>query len=136
MPLLLLPGIGILLGVAATRHSTFQTEIHHLMEAPEHLSVKILAHLRSRARYFRNAMIALHLSAITFAIGSLVGGLLEFTTMNGDLPVTIFTSIGIAASVFGMMELIREAMLSQEVIVDHLDQVSQHMAKAEKRVEG
>lgn len=121
MPLLLIPGIALLIGAASTRYATFQQEVHHLLMDDMDINEAAGAHLRARAIYFRNALVALHLSANSLAVGSIVGAVLDLTGgISPQAVVVFFTALGVLSLVFGTGELIRESFRSQDVVFEHL----------------
>lgn len=121
MPILLIPGIGLLLNAASTRYSAFQAEIHHLLDDGAALPVLTHAHLRARARYFRAAFVSLHLSASVFAAGSIIGALLRLMGVNAVESLTLlFTAFGILSLIWGTNALMRESLRSEEILIAHL----------------
>ena len=121
MPLLLIPGIALLIGAASTRYATFQQEVHHLLMDDMDINVDAAQHLKTRAVHFRNALVALHLSANSLAVGSIVGAVLDLTGgLSPQAVVVFFTAVGVLSLVIGTGELIRESFRSQDVLFEHL----------------
>ncbi|NDJ59824.1 MAG: DUF2721 domain-containing protein [Chloroflexi bacterium] len=121
MPLLILPGVGLLLMSTSIRYAQIHNEIHHLMDGGHRVMEITEAHLRQRAVLFRNALVGLYISAGAFAIGSISGVIIDVLTGDSELIVIAVACVGIASLVFSAIELIRESILSLEIITDHLD---------------
>ena len=127
MPLLLLPGIALLINASSTRYSAFQMEIHHLLSDSDRATPVALQHLHKRALMFQTALVALHLATSLFAIASLLGALLDILGAPEYIVVFVLTSIGIVALLIGAVELSREARLSHEVILSHIEKLEKDL---------
>lgn len=69
-PLVLLPGVALLVISTSTRYAQLHEEFHRLLVSTEPTTVDLARHLLARARLFRNALIALYTSVCLFALGS------------------------------------------------------------------
>lgn len=126
VPLLLLPGVGLLLMSTSVRYGQIHTEVHHLLEMEHSITSWFKWHLHNRAMLFRNALVALYIAAGQFATGGLIGAVMDVVSgpVASYIAVSIFTTIGIICLVFAIIELIRESRLSLRVIESHLDAIT------------
>ncbi len=120
-PLLILPGVCLLILSTSARYSALHTEIHHWLEDSHDLEVLKHAHLITRARLFRNALVALYISVFVFVCASIIGAIFGLLAVpGGDVMVFGVAFIGILALGFASFELIRESLLSLDVIKAHV----------------
>ena len=77
IPILLLPGVALLVMSTATRFGQIHNELHHLLEVDDAVTPIFWQHLSRRAMLFRNALVSLYLSIGAFVMGSLVGAVLD-----------------------------------------------------------
>ena len=120
LPLVLLPGVALLIMSTSVRYGQIHSELHHILESQEAVSTMFHDHLLRRATFFRNALVALYVSVAVFAIGSISGAIAELLQGPGNWLVIIFTCIGILCLIGAAVELIRESILSLQVIDHHL----------------
>lgn len=124
-PLLLLPGVALLVMSTSIRFNRLHDEVHALDETHAHggdgevVSETHLACLLLRGRLFRNALIALYLAVACFALGALVGGLLALWPQHGMVAMLVLSGTGITAVLVAAVLLVRESLLSFEVLEDH-----------------
>jgi len=124
-PLLLLPGVALLVMSTSLRYNRLHDEVHALDELHAHgggdeaANEQHLACLLQRGRHFRNALIALYLAVVCFALGALTGGLLALWPRHGMLAILALSGVGIAAVLAAAVLLVRESLLSFEVLEDH-----------------
>lgn len=124
-PLLLLPGVALLIVSTSYRFGQIQTEVHHLLMDEFRLPDKALQHLLQRIVLVRNALTGLYSSIALFALGSISGELtLPMGTETSSLIVAIFTGVGITSLLFSVLGLVRESLLSTEVLQDHIKQIT------------
>lgn len=128
MPLLILPGISLLVVSTASRFSSLHDEIHHWLEGTHDASVMNQAHLTSRATHFRNALVSLYASVFILVCASLVGATLDFLGWMVDPAVLAIVCIGMLTLGFATFELIRESVLSLEVIHLHVEHMMERKA--------
>ncbi len=121
-PLLLLPGAALLILSTSTRFAQIHNEIHHLGSGDHADHVKESAKLLKRARLFRNALVALYLSAALFSLAGLAGGVTSRWPEFSFQMVVALTFPGIIALISATILLIRESVLSLEIIKMHFGQ--------------
>ena len=118
-PLLLLPGVGLLVLSTSTRFGQLHDELHmHIKESNQ----AALAHLRRRARLFRDALISLYISVALLTVSSVIGtvatrwsGTFErFLTMVAES----MTVLGVIMVGFAAARLIQESSILMSVIED------------------
>ena len=125
-PLLLLPGVGILVLSTSTRYGRIHEEFHHLLDDAGGNRQHLARHLLQRSTLFRNAMVSLYISVGLFALAGLIGGLMSITTTNQFYvvwSVGLLTGLGIISLIFASIELIRESTLSLDVIREHYSEL-------------
>lgn len=123
-PLLVLPGVALLILSTASRYARIHDELHHWEGRDRwRLTDRVITNLRRRARALRNALVALYGGVSIFLFGGLLGA---FTHYWPELSVAVVGSLTIAASgavLFASVTLIREAILSLDVIEAHFDSI-------------
>lgn len=120
-PLLILPGIGLLINSTSSRYTDLHDEIHHWLDGHHDEAVIERAHLLRRARFFRNALVSLYQSVFLFALASLLGAIVDFMGGAADVVVFSVAVVGVAFMGFASAEMIRESLLSLQVIESHVD---------------
>jgi len=118
MPLLLLPGVALLIVSTAARFGQTQDEIHYLLDHKERHAKIAERKLVQRASYYRNALAGFYIGVVFFTLGSLLGGLADTILPKALWIVDILSIAGITAVVFGAVTLVWEATLSLRVIKD------------------
>lgn len=139
MPLILLPGVALLIMSTSARYGQIHEEIHHIIDNQERISVMYCTHLQKRATLFRNALVSLYVSVGLFVLGSIVGALLDLAAGPDDLVVIGFACIGIICLIYASAVLIQESIFSLRVIEHHLQDIQMEIRKVEdrrKKVEG
>jgi len=119
-PLILLPGVAMLIMSTSARYAQIHSEIHHLLDENNSNAGKIIKHLLIRAKLFRNALVSLYSSAAFLALAGLVGCLsLIWKEFSLESSVLFLIGLGILALLLATVELIRESILSLEIIRSH-----------------
>ena len=121
-PLLLLPGVGLLVMSTAARFGQIHEEIHHVLMHPE-LGRPMADHLWRRCRLFRDALVSLYVAVALFAVASLAGGVAEAVGGDGTWVTLGMTCVGILSILLGVVELIRESRLLLDVFEGHLEEI-------------
>lgn len=122
-PLLLLPGVALLLVSTATRYATLHTESLHLAhdhDGERGVLPALATRLLARARRFRAAFESLYLSVTMLAMGGLLGAITELQGMLSAVIVIVCTCLGFASLIIAALQLMREAALSLEALEGHL----------------
>ncbi|MEO1442494.1 MAG: DUF2721 domain-containing protein, partial [Chloroflexota bacterium] len=122
-PLLLLPGVALLIMSTSVRYGQIHTEVHHLVEENYAIPAEFKDMLAMRACFFRNALLGLYTSVVFFVSGSVVGALMEVMGANVDLGILVFALLGIICVVFSSIELVRESVISLEILEYHIKEV-------------
>jgi len=115
-PLLLLPGVALLTVSTANRFGQIQAEFHHLLDHPDDHAQIVARSLVTRARFYRDALASLYLSIGLFALGSLLGGVVNLWRPGSLWVVGGLTIAGIATIVYSALQLLRESLLSLAVV--------------------
>ncbi len=106
------------------RYGRIHDEFHHLLEYKGSLPHTPAHKLLKRSRLFKNALVSLYLSFGLFSLASLLGSLTvqwnEVSEKNRD----DFDLPGYLIIVFASYELIRESLLSWDIIKEHSEEAN------------
>ena len=122
-PLILLPGVALLIVSTSARFEQVHSEVHRLLEHPDTHAKILSRNLVRRSELFRNSLASLYVSVGLFALGSLVGAFVDFFWPTSVWFVGGFTIAGIACLVFASVQLVRESVICLEVIKDHSESI-------------
>ena len=114
-PLLLIPGVGLLLISTSSRFGQLHQELLRQIREQNSEAVR---HLCQRARLIHSAMVSLYVSIAVLACSSLLGTLANrwFATLKW-IP-EVMTFVGVAIITYAAIQLIRESRLLITVILD------------------
>lgn len=115
-PIILLPGVALLTVSTANRFGQIQAEFHRLLDHPDSHAQIFARSLVVRARLYRDALASLYASVGLFALGSLLGGVVNLWRPESLWIVGGLTIVGIAAIVFSAIQLLRESLLSLQLV--------------------
>lgn len=120
-PLLILPGVALLILSTATRYMQAHAEVHHALERDKNSDARLmLTILLARCVLFRNALVALYVSAGLLAAAAFIGGaLIRWQWLGNDLMLYL-SGAGIGCLIYALYELIHESMRSLHVIRSHV----------------
>jgi hypothetical protein len=110
-PLILLPGVALLIVSTSARFGQIHTEFHRLVDHPDARARILGRHLLKRAVIFRNALVALYGSVGLFALGSLLGGVVNLWQPESLWVVGGLTIVGISGIVYASFQLLRESFI-------------------------
>lgn len=120
LPLLLLPGVALLIVSTSARYTRLHDEVHALNHDGTVVSEQIVRHLLVRATYFRNALVSLYLCVAIFALTSIIGAVISLTLAESAAWVVFaLTCGGVFFLIVAAGLLVREASLSLEIIREH-----------------
>ena len=122
-PLLLLPGAALLILSTSSRFNRIHDEIHHLIDNHPEEAKQVLPHLLKRSTYFKNSLVLLYLSITLFAAAGLLGGITSGWSELSTIITIVLTIIGILCLTFAAILLMKESILSLEIIKSHLKEV-------------
>ena len=122
-PLLLLPGVGLLIVSTAARYGEAHAEVHHLLAEAGEQARLCADHLLRRSLRFRNALLGLYCSVGLLAAASLLGGLVPTPSGLSTSAVGGLCLLGVASLLFAALELTREALISLDVIRSHVGEL-------------
>ncbi len=123
-PLLLVPGVALLVMSTSSRFAHVHSEIRNLAIHKHEKDIEKLARsLDKRSVIFNNALISLYLSVTFLSLAGLIGGIAVIWMGNMFYIVVGLSSLGILCLVFSSLQLIRESMLTLEVIKRHCRQI-------------
>ncbi|MEM1127476.1 MAG: DUF2721 domain-containing protein [Bacteroidota bacterium] len=117
-PLILMPGVGMLILSTSVRYNRLHDELHHLDHHPAEAPAMRPLLLR-RGRLFRNALVSLYACVALLCIAALSGmGTAEWPDLAMWLVLPL-TAVGVACLTFAAIELIRESCLSGHILEAH-----------------
>jgi hypothetical protein len=119
-PLLLLPGVALMIVSTAARYGQVHDEAHHWHEKGEAASPLVARHLRTRAVLFRNALVCLYLTVSLLALAGVLGVITQSLGEAAVWLIITLTALGIVSLLLAALQLIRESFLSLEIIDEHL----------------
>jgi hypothetical protein len=122
-PLILLPGVALLIISTSARFAQLQTEFHRLLDHHDAHARILSRNLLKRSALFRDALVALYSSVALFAFGSLLGAVVNLWRPESLWVVGGTTILGIACIVFASLQLIREASVCLRITVDQAEQL-------------
>lgn len=131
-PILLLPGVALLTVSTAHRFGQVQAEFHRLLNHPDRHAQIVARSLVARARLYRDALASLYLSVGLFALGSLLGGVVNLWRPESLWVVGGLTIAGIAAIVFSAIQLLRESLVSLQVVEQQSAAIDESLAANEQ----
>ena len=134
-PLILLPGVGLLIVSTSARYSRLHDEIHYVLHhAPDEACDDRLLPLLERGRLFRNAMVALYTCIGLFSLAGLAGVALQLESPTTVRWVVLpIMGVGIATLFGAAVELIRESIHSLDVMRAHQDDYDTSCVPAEEK---
>jgi hypothetical protein len=130
-PLLLLPGVALLIVSTSARYAQIHEEIHELSREDMLATPKMGSNLLQRSTLFRNALVSLYLSVAFLTASSLIGGVTSFYVSNSEALVLVLAVSGILCLLFAAIELIRESWQSLRIIREHITRLEIEMTEHE-----
>lgn len=118
-PLILLPGVALLIVSTSARFEQLHSEFHLLLDHPSDHAKILSRNLFRRSRLFRDALASLYVSVALFSLGSLIGAFVHFFWPTAVWIVGGFTLVGTGCVVFAAVQLVRESLICLEVIEVH-----------------
>ncbi len=128
-PVLLLPGVALLTVSTAHRFGQLQAEFHRLLDRPDSHTQIVTRSLVRRARLYRDALSSLYASIGLFALGSLLGAVVNLWRPESLWVVGALTIGGIAAIVFSAIQLFRESRLSLQVVQEQSAAIAESLER-------
>ena len=125
-PLILLPGVALLIVSTSARFGQLHAEFHRILEHPNAHAKILSRNLVRRSRLFRDALASLYISVGLFALGSLVGAFVDFFWPTSVWFVGGFTIAGIGFVVFAATQLFRESLICLAVIREHSEAITKN----------
>ena len=123
-PLLLLPGAALLIMSTSARYGQVHAELHHLIMDGSKVNEAMRTYFLRRAILFRNALVSLYTSIVSFALAGLLGGLTSAWEAFSLKVVIVLTCGGILLLLAGAGCLVLESTVSLNVVRDHIKQLA------------
>ena len=115
-PLILLPGVALLIVSTSARFGQLHQQFHDLLDHPTGHDRILGREMLKRGKLLRDALGALYSAVGLFAVGSLLGGLVHLWHPQLLWVTGVLTLVGIACVAFAAVQLIRDATLCLGVI--------------------
>lgn len=119
-PLILLPGVALLIVSSINRFGQVNTEFHEVVEQPNSKGKIRTRRLHRRAGRLRNALLSLYASVGLLSFASLLGGVVNLWRPESLWLVGGLTLVGIIFVVYASTQLFEESRLCLESIQDHV----------------
>lgn len=126
-PLVMLPGVALLVLSTSARYAQIHEEFHHLLTDDVAQRRRTAVYLLARSVLFRNALVALYVSVGAFAVASLIGGIGSMFSLNVEIIVVGMAFLGVITLVYAAWELIRESAKSLEIIREHYQEIMEEV---------
>lgn len=120
-PLILLPGVALLIMSTTMRFNRLHDEVHVLLDHAHPVAEGEVERLMRRARLFRDALVALYVCVGLFALASLLGMVMVAWSAASRWIVLGLLALGIASLLYAAARLIRESVLSLTIITAHAE---------------
>ncbi len=120
-PLLLIPGVAMLLLSTSIRYNRLHDEVHELGQGHATASRGSVERLLRRARLFRAVLVSLYVGVGLLALAGLFGGVAVVVGTMARWVSLALTGISVGAVVCASIMLVLESRLSLDVIERHLD---------------
>jgi uncharacterized protein DUF2721 len=118
LPLVLLPGVALLIVSTSARYGQLHDEVHRYAD---HHDDQRGSMMLKQARLFRNALVGLYLCVTIFALCAIIGVILEASSISSRGVIVALTAAGCLCLFYAASQLVREAMISLQAIEAHLD---------------
>ncbi|MEM9487712.1 MAG: DUF2721 domain-containing protein [Myxococcota bacterium] len=115
-PLLLLPGVGLLIMSTAARYAQLHGELHHVLDQGDEDVEYRVGRLLRRGRMFRNALMSLYASVFFLAMAGLLGGVADTIAEIPLWLVATNTIIAIGLITYTSAQLVHESVASMEAL--------------------
>ncbi len=127
-PLILLPGVALLVASTSARLAQMHGEFHHLLDHHDGHAKILSRQLVSRARRLRNALVSLYSSVCIFSFSALLGGILNVWQPQWVWTAGGVTLLGIIALFYAAFELAWESVTCMRIIDEHRARVAERNA--------
>jgi hypothetical protein len=130
-PLLLLPGVALLVLSTSTRFGQLHDEFHRRQEEGDQASLRLL---RRRARLFRSALVSLYVSVALLAVASVLGTIANHGASSSKWigPVSWMaqgmTVLAVISVAHAALQLIRESSILLSVLEDNEERANKDPA--------
>jgi hypothetical protein len=122
-PLLVLPGVGLLLVSTSARYEAIHAEIHQLLDDPSEQAIGCTLHVVHRARILRLAMLSLYVSASLLAASGLIAALTVGFLGAVHWASWVLLVAGVSCVLIAVVTLTREAGISLAIVEAHASEI-------------
>lgn len=120
-PLLLLPGVALLIMSTSARLTRLHDEMHHLMDHAGEARGDTAERLWTRAQLLQRALVLLYGAVGLLSTSSLVGGALALVELRGSVVVVGLTCGAVLGIVAAAVLLVLESRQLVEIFRDHYE---------------
>jgi hypothetical protein len=129
-PLILLPGVALLIMSTSVRFGQVHDEFHVFLGHPDAHARVVAKQLVQRAMFLRDALVCLYASVGFFALGSFLGGLINLWQPQLLWIVGGLTLFGIVSVAAASVQLVRESLICIRLIRDHSESIEHSRSDA------
>ena len=122
-PLVLLPGVALLIVATSVRCVQLHSEFHHILAAHTQAASCSFQNLLKRSVLLRDALVGQYISVALFSMASLLGGLARLWDQQAFWIVVSLACVGILSLVVASAQLILEALLPMDIIKEHVREI-------------
>ena len=120
-PLLLLPGVALLVMSTSARYGQLHSELHQIGTHHHADALERARRLLERGTLFRSALVCLYLAVALLALASAVGGVMALLGHGGQIALMALTCGAIFCLLLAAGQLFRESRLSLDVLREHVE---------------
>ena len=122
-PLLLIPGVGLLLASTSARFEAVHAEIHQLLHDTSDAATGCAEHALVRAKILQIAMTSLYGATMLLSGAGLIGALADWRFEWMGKYAWLLTAIAVLFVFVASLALIRESIICLRIISDHAKEV-------------
>lgn len=115
-PLILIPGVALLILSTSMRYGPLDTELRRAMALSQRDQPEVTTHLRYRARLFQFGLLALYAATGLLVMTSMIGAVLSFTGEDITVPVVVLTCLSFILVLLAILSLCREVIYSTKPV--------------------
>ena len=122
-PLLLIPGVGLLLVSTSARYDALHTEIHQLLHDTSKAAQGCAEHVVTRAKILQTAMFCLYITIMLLSGAGLLGALADWRYGSLGQLAWLLMASAVFFVFLASLALIRESIISLRIISGHAKEV-------------
>lgn len=115
-PLILIPGVALLILSTSMRYGPIDTELRQATTVSQRDQTDVTAHLRRRARLFQFGLLALYAATGLLVITSMIGAILSIAGADITVLVIVLTCLSFILVLLAIFSLCQEVIYSTRPI--------------------